>query len=248
MFDTLNPSDLNETNAILLRKPTKTRPPIWIVEEGGKKAVVKDFSRQGWLYRNIVGRVLIWRERKAYELLQGVEGIPCLYRTIPGKALIIEAIDGQDLRSFEDDLISMLKEGAEESAIEDKRDVLSPVFFTKMKKLVDDIHERGLAHCDLKRTPNIIIGEDGNPYIVDWAAFIARSEARLFPLNILYKRFLQDDYLSITKVKVNNRPDLATEQEHQDYIDYKAGREEAGLERTVRELRKKARKLLKKMA
>ena len=248
MFDTLNPSDLNENNSTLLRKPTKTRPPIWVVEEGGKKAVVKDFSRQGWFYRNVVGRMLIWRERKAYEMLQGIQGVPSLYRAIPGKALIIEAIDGQDLRNFENELITMAGDGSEASAIEEKRKLLSPDFFVKLKKLVDEIHERGVAHCDLKRTPNIMIDEDGNPYIVDWAAFMAKSETRIFPLNILYRRFLQDDYLSITKLKVNNRPDLATEEEHQAYKDYKAGREEAGFERTVRELRKKARKLLKKMA
>jgi len=248
MFDTLNPSSLNETNARLIRKPTKTRPPIWIVEEGGKKAVVKDFSRQGWLYRNIVGRMLIWRERKAYEMLKGIQGVPCLYRTVPGKALIIEAIDGQDLRDFEGELISMAEGGAESSAMEEKRKLLSPVFFADIKKLVDEIHGRGVAHCDLKRTPNIMIGEDGRPYIVDWAAFMAKSEARIFPLNILYRRFLQDDYISITKLKVNNRPDLATEEEHEAYRDYKARRVEAGFERTVREFRKKARKLLKKMA
>ncbi|MBE9537352.1 MAG: hypothetical protein IMF07_09240 [Proteobacteria bacterium] len=248
MFDTLNPSDLNESNARLLREPTKTRPPIWIVKEGGKKAVVKDFSRQGWLYRNIVGRILIWRERKAYEMLQGIQGVPCLYRTIPGKALIIEAIDGQDLRTFERELISMAQDGSETSALEEKKKLLSLDFFLNIKKLVDEIHERGAVHCDLKRTPNIMIGKDGNPYIVDWAAFIAKNEARIFPLNILYKRFLQDDYLSITKLKVNNRPDLATEEEHQAYKDYKAGREEAGFERTIREFRKKIRTLLKKMA
>jgi len=248
MFDTLDPFSLNETNARLLRKPTKTRPPIWIVEEGGKRAVVKDFSRQGCLYRNIVGRVLIWREKKAYEMLRGIQGVPCLYRAIPGKALIIEAIDGQDLRDFEDELISMAEGGSDTSAMKEKRSLLSPDFFEKLKKLVDEIHGRGVAHCDLKRTPNIIIGKDGSPYIVDWAAFMAKSEARIFPLSILYRRFVEDDYLSITKVKVNNRPDLATDEEHQAYRDYKAGREEAGIERTVRELRKKARKLLKKMA
>ncbi len=248
MFDTLNPSDLNETNAQLLREPTKTRPPIWIVEEGGKKAVVKDFSRQGWFYRNVVGRMLIWRERKAYEMLQGIQGVPSLYRVIPGQALIIEAIGGQDLRNFEEELISMAQDGAEASAIEEKRKLLSSDFFVKLKKIVDEIHERGLAHCDLKRTPNIMIAKDGNPYIVDWAAFMTKGEARIFPLNMLYKLFLQDDYLSITKLKVNNRPDLATKEEHQAYHDYKARREEAGFERAVREFRKKISTLLKKMA
>jgi tRNA A-37 threonylcarbamoyl transferase component Bud32 len=248
MFDSLKLADLNETSARLLREPTKTRPPIWFVEEGGHKAVVKDFSRQGWLYRNIVGRALIWREKKAYNMLQGIEGVPCLYRTIPGNALIIEAVEGQDLRSFEEELVAMIQDGVDPSVLEEKRRFLSPVFFEKLKKLVDKIHERGMAHCDLKRTPNIMIGKNGSPYIVDWAAFMAKSESRVFPMNILYRRFLQDDCLAITKLKVNNRPDLATEEEHQAYRDYKAGREEAGIERVVRELRKKIREVLKKMA
>ena len=248
MFETLKLSDLPENNCGTLRKPSPTRPNIWIVEEGGKRAVVKDFSSKGFFYKHIVGRILIWRESNAYKALAGIKGIPVFYRTLEGIAIIVEEVPGQSLLDFEKEITTMQQDGISPEKIEEKKKLLSPTFFGAIEKLVSDFHERGIVHCDLKRTPNILLGNDGLPYIIDWASFTSNKKCRIWPLTLLYKRFFQDDCLAITKLKVNNRPDLATEEEHQAYRDYKAGKEEAGFEKTIRDLRKKVRKLLKKMA
>ena len=62
----------------IFRKPTSTRPAIWLLEEDGKRAIMKDFSPNRFLYRNFVGRFLLWREEKAYRKLEGIQGIPDL--------------------------------------------------------------------------------------------------------------------------------------------------------------------------
>lgn len=248
MFENLKLSDLPERNCGTLRTPSPTRPNIWIVEECGKRAVVKDFSSKGFFYKHIVGRILVWRESKAYKYLEGIAGIPSFYGTLDGIAIIIEEVPGQNLLDFEKGIISIQNEGASPEKVEEKKKILTQNFFDALEKLVGDFHERGIVHCDLKRTPNILLGKDGRPYIIDWASYTSKKKCSFWPLTLLYKRFFQDDCLAVTKLKVNNRPDLATEEEHQAYRDYKAGREEAGLERTIRGLRKKFRDLLKKMA
>jgi serine/threonine protein kinase len=189
MFDDLKLSDLITKNSGMLRASSSTRPAIWIVEENGVRAVAKDFSRNKFFFRNTVGRFLIWRERKAYRKLRGITGVPLLYRVIHGLALVTEEIPGRNLENLE-----------KEIKIPDS-------FFEAMKELVTRIHDRGLAHCDLKRAPNTILGDNGLPYIIDWAASISEKEFSIPPLSLIYRRFKLDDHMAITKLKLRHSPE-----------------------------------------
>ena len=199
MFDSLSLSDISKKQCGILRKPTSTSPVIWRIEENGVRAIVKDFRFNGFLFRNTVGRFLIWREAKAYRRLKGLKGIPALYRSIDGIALVIEEIKGRDIEPIE--IISRLSED----------------FYEDLQLLIEKIHIRGIAHCDLKRAPNIILGNDGKPYIVDWAASISRREFRFFPLRYIYERFIQDDLNTITKLKLKYCPERVTPEEKSKY-------------------------------
>ena len=86
---------------LLMRKPSNTRPTLWVVEEDGVRAVVKDYSTNRFLYRNIIGRFLVWRESKAYRRLRGLKGIPAFYRAIDGLALVFEEIPGRSVEGLE---------------------------------------------------------------------------------------------------------------------------------------------------
>ena len=195
MFDTLKLSDLAKRQCVILRKPSSTRPSVWLVEENSIRAIVKDFSTNRFLFRNTIGRFLVWREAKAYKKMNGLRGVPVLYRVIGGLALVIEDIPGIDLEEAEHE--TKLPDG----------------FFDALKKVVDSFHERGVAHCDLKRAPNILVGHDGNPYVIDWAAAIFRNECLVPPFNLIYRRFLLDDYNAITKRKMRLSPELVTPEE-----------------------------------
>ena len=224
MFDDLTLSDISKKQCGILRKPTSTRPVVWQIEENGIKAIVKDFSHNGFWFRNIFGRFLVWREKKAYKRLEGLSGVPALFGSIGGTTLIIEEIEGTDIGAVE--------------AIE----TLDEKFFNDLRKLINRFHERGIAHCDLKRAPNILLGNDRNPYIIDWAASISKSEFRFFPLNLIYKRFLQDDLNAITKIKLKYRPESVTVEEKLSYT----GR--SRVERLIRAIRDRLRAFLKKIA
>ena len=68
-------------------------------------------------------------------------------------------------------------------------------------------HQRGLAHCDLKRAPNTLLGTDGVPYIVDWAASISKSELWFPPFNLVFRRFMLDDEMAIVKLALRHCPE-----------------------------------------
>ncbi len=224
MFETLKLSDLPKRQCAVLRNPTNTRPIVWIVEEDGVRAVVKDFSRNRFFFRNIFGRFLVWREAKAYKKMINLKGVPTFFRVIGGLALVIEEIPGTDL-----------------SKVKDKTRIPGD-FFDALKEIVDGFHKRGLAHCDLKRAPNILLGHDRRPYIIDWAAAISKREFSLPLLGLVYHRFVQDDYNAITKQKLRHTPELVTPEERLRYY------HRSWAERSIRAFRDRLRAILQKVA
>jgi RIO-like serine/threonine protein kinase len=223
MFETLTLADIPKKQCGILRKQSNTRPAVWRIEERGTTAIIKDFHCNGFFYRNIVGRFLVWREAKAYRRLNGLEGVPAFFRTIKGLALVVEEIQGADIETL--NCFGSLDEG----------------FYNNLKVLINNIHKRGLVHCDLKRAPNIMKGDDGKPYIVDWAAAISMSEFRLFPLRLIYRRFLHDDLNAVTKLKLKYRPDSVSQEEKDMYMT------RSRLETAIREIRNFFRVCLKKI-
>ncbi|RJR35104.1 MAG: hypothetical protein C4576_25445 [Desulfobacteraceae bacterium] len=224
MFEGLKLSDFPRCCLEVLRQESSTRPLIWTLEENGVEAVVKDFSRNGILFRHTVGRFLVWREEKAYRRLRGLKGIPTLYRTLDGLALVMERVPGESLEDLE------------------KKKRLPKSYFDELEAIVAEAHTRGVAHCDLKRAPNLLLGSDGKPFIVDWSAAVCRSELALFPLNLIYKRLLLDDLHAITKMQLRHCPEEISRERLSAY------RQRSGAEKIVRRIRDRMRELLKKVA
>jgi serine/threonine protein kinase len=224
MFESLRISDLPIRQCGVLRPPSDTRPAIWVVEENGTRAVVKDYSRGKFLYRNTVGRFLLWREIKAYRRLSGLRRVPTLYGVIDSSALLMEEIPGKRLKKRKGDI------------------ELSEAFFQALQRTIEDFHRRGIAHCDLKNASNVLVGNDGMPYIVDWNASISEREFRFFPLNLIYRRFVLDDNAAITKLKLQYLPDLLTPEEKRRY------EHRSVAERGVRAVRDFLREIFKRIA
>ncbi|MEJ2025105.1 MAG: hypothetical protein P8Y00_08835 [Deltaproteobacteria bacterium] len=224
MFESLDLSLLPNRQKAVLRPASSTRPALRLVEEDGVVAVVKDFSRNRFLYRHLVGRFLVWRESRAYRQVAGLDGVPRVYRIIKGLAIVLEYIPGIVLSDLQE--ISNLDEG----------------FFDACNDLVMRVHARGVAHCDLKREPNILLGDDGSPYFVDWAAAILNRECRAFPLTFIYARFLRDDELAIIKHKLKYCPQKVSDGEKA-RLAYRSRPE-----KVVRAIRDSLRRILKRIA
>jgi len=224
VFESLRMSDLIQYQCGILRVSSSTRPALRIIKKNGVRAIVKDYSENRFLYRNIMGRFLIWRERKAYRKLSGLKGIPAFLGVIEGTALVTEEIPGRSLEGLE------------------KKEALPEAFFKELRTLVDNFHNRGVAHCDLKRAPNILMGEDSRPYIVDWSAAILEKEFRFFPLNRIYRKFIKDDLNGVTKIQIRHCPDSIKPEDKKRYY-YRSKPETV-----IRALRDKLRYLLQRIA
>ncbi|MGQ9525493.1 MAG: lipopolysaccharide core heptose(II) kinase RfaY [Armatimonadota bacterium] len=125
--------------------------------------VVKDYHDRSFLVRHI-GRMLVSREKRVYERLSSLKGIPKCYGKLDDYALILERIDG--------------------TALSDT-DSLPANFGAKLRQLVDAVHSRGVASRDLSSS-NIIVFND-QPYLIDFAvAFTAGPLTK--PIFGLFKR------------------------------------------------------------
>lgn len=208
----------------LLRPRSSTRPALWVLPRAKRDVVVKDYRCNGVLFRNTAGRFLVWREAKVLRRLQGIEGIPALYGKVDGLALIMEALPGRSVEGLEHE------------------NPLPLDFFHRLRALVHTFHARGVAHCDLKRAPNVLVGKDHEPYVVDWSAAITASEFRPFPLSLLYRRFLLDDQNAVVKLQLRHRPRNIPPGERSRY------QRRSPLERIARRVRDRARELLQRLA
>ncbi len=156
--------------------------------------IVKDYAAKPFFFRFFVGIFSTWRERAIYRKLRGIPGIPEYIGSIDRYAIAVAYVPGRDA--------SQLQPGE-----------LSPSFFEKLRALIDAVHARGVVLCDLRNVKNVLVGDDGNPYLIDFATAFQKGRRFNFLKNGLYRLFYQDDLLGIAKLKRTCSPNLLTEEE-----------------------------------
>lgn len=163
-----------------------------------ERALVR--SNQGQLYRRRigdrefvvkapVGNKLIWRlrrsslrrEYRAYHRLEGVPGFAACHGLIDRQWLVLDFIEGQPFRDAE---------------LPDRG-----VFFSQLLANIQAMHDRGVAHGDLKRKSNLMVDRHGRPVIVDLGTAWLRKDGR-HPFNRHVFEFMrQTDLNAWVKLK-----------------------------------------------
>jgi hypothetical protein len=117
--------------------------------EGGELAVLKDLSGLPDPFRRAIGRVAVRRERRAYERLAGLAGIPRLLEARGPFALLLERVRGTPLTL--------------RHAVRDPSD-----FVPRLEGLLARVHARGVSHGEI-RLANVLADREGAPWLVDFA-------------------------------------------------------------------------------
>jgi len=175
-----------------LRTAGGTRPDLRVVDTEQGKIVVKDFSRSDILFRLIVGPILIRREYGALRKLIGVDGVPRLVGRLDRYALAIEHVPGVSL----DRVLPA---------------ALTGDFYTDLRRVIDDMHSRGVAHCDLRSRGNVMLGDDGRPYVIDFAACVFRGRGLNPFFRWLFGQFVLADRNAVPRIKQRLSPELLTD-------------------------------------
>lgn len=126
---------------------------VRLLTHEGQKWVVKDFSACPWLVRHTVGRWMVSRELKALQTLAGIQGIPQGASRIDAQAFAYHFIEGEPLARL-------------------PGSALTPHFFLDYEQLVHRMHERGLAHLDLRNSGNVLRDNEGRPMLIDFQSYL----------------------------------------------------------------------------
>lgn len=144
----------------------------------------------GWLWR-----ALLRREQAVYERLEGIPGIPRSFGLVGNEYLALELVEGPSLREHEQRL-------ADREA-----------FFAKLLTTVEAMHTAGVAHGDLKRKDNIIVGPGERPYLIDFGIAVRRSARNGLFNRLVFARLKQMDLNAWVKLKYGRRIDPETERD-----------------------------------
>ncbi len=139
-----------------LSLPRAKSAKLRYVERDGHRAVLKDYAGCGFLWGNVIGPLLVRREVRALRDLSGRAPVPRLYGVVDRRAFIMEAVQGE--------LCSRLR-----------ADSVGEPFFAAVSHAIDQLHDAGWVHCDLKSFGNLVRLPGERVVILDLATGFPRN-------------------------------------------------------------------------
>ncbi len=193
-LQSLSLEELHRHSVKAFRHAGGSRADVLLVRVGDEQAVLKDYHGADPGFRRLFGPMSIRREARALRRLEGVAGVPRLIRVVDRYSLLIEYLSGR-------------------SAREVPAGGFTPAFFEAFYRLIDRLHERGVAHCDLRSTGNVLITDDGQPAVVDLTAHFKQGRWWNPLTRWMYRRFCDADRVAVARLKKTHAPALLTEAE-----------------------------------
>ena len=138
----------------------------------------------GW-----VGRFLAAHEASLYRRLAGIEGIPCFLGRWGKTGVLHRYIEGHPL-------------GRNERVADD--------FHWRLRRIITRMHRRRVAFVDLEKCENVLVSDDGRPYLFDFQIswYVPRRwGGRLWPLRMIRRKLQNADLYHLTKLQRRSRPD-----------------------------------------
>jgi len=119
---------------------------------------IKDFYHCPSFVKYSYGIIMARRELKALKKLSEIEGIAKPCKMLSPFCVCFSFIKGESLASYR------------------KKGKFLPVsYFIELEKLIDNMHNEGILHLDLRNLGNILVGDDYKPYIIDFQSYVNRK-------------------------------------------------------------------------
>ncbi len=165
--------------------------------EGERERVILKIGRKagffglplGW-----IGRLHAWHESAVFEALQDLETVPLFTGRYGRHGLTHLYIEGHDLK---------------------KGEQVPDDFFPRLRADLKEIHRRGMAYVDLEKCENVLVGDDGRPYLFDfqisWRTPGFGGER--WPLSRIRSILQTGDLYHLAKLQRRTRPDQMSDTE-----------------------------------
>ena len=144
----------------------------------------------GW-----IGRLHAGHESAAYTALADLDVVPRFLGRWGRHGFVHEFIEGRPLR---------------------KGDPVPDDFFDRLRTGLSEIHARKMAYVDLEKCENVVVGDNGRPYLVDFQIawrWPWRRGGDLWPARWLRGRLQASDWYHVRKLQRRVRPDQMNAEE-----------------------------------
>lgn len=156
---------------------------VYLFEKDGRRLIVKVAPGRwvhGWLQR-----LMLRREHNIYRRLVGFAGSPRCHGLLNGRYLLLDYVDAASLRNA-----PLADPGA---------------YFDTLLLHIKELHDRGVAHADLKRRDNLLVIDGRLPCLIDFGAAVVRKRG-FAPINhYLYRLAKRFDFNAWSKLKYDGR-------------------------------------------
>jgi len=146
-------------------------------------------TARGPFFWRRLGEIALRREHAIYERLRDVQGVPYCPGLLDNRHLVLEHIPGDSYRQLQ-------------HMLEDR-----VLFFDRFLKTIKDMHAAGVAHGDLKRKDNFLVGPDERPFVIDFGLARIRPDPGRQLSRMLFEWVKQYDYNAWIKHKYLGRVD-----------------------------------------
>ena len=139
------------------------------------------------------------RELEIYKKLQDIHGIPDCFGMTWRCDLILEYIERQSYPDKQYELAG------------------NQSFFQELLDLILNIHNKGIAHGDLKRKDNILVSQDNKPFLIDFGTAISIDNSKGRIKRFVFGFLKSTDLNAWIKHKYNRNYDDISEDDRQYY-------------------------------
>ncbi|RJP38614.1 MAG: hypothetical protein C4547_04355 [Phycisphaerales bacterium] len=167
---------------------------------GDAGRVVLKLNRQAPMFGlplSWIGRWLAAREARIFRHVQGIDGVPRFLGCYGPTGILHEFIPGHAMRRGER---------------------VGDDFHPRLRSAIDAMHDRGVAYVDLEKCENVVVGDDGRPYLVDFQIswhWPRRWGGDGWPLRTIRRRLQAGDRYHLVKLQRRTRPDQLTPEQRQ---------------------------------
>ena len=126
---------------------------------------IKEPSGRGLL--RALSQAAIRREARVYRRLRGIPGIPRCFGCLNDRYLVLEHVPGTTLDALEGELADRTQ------------------FFARLLETLLAMHDAGVAHGDLKRKKNILVGPREQPFVIDFGIAVTTADRRGFLFDLV---------------------------------------------------------------
>ena len=172
---------------------------VYLVRVQGKELLAKTYVNNPAWARLLLGRWGLSRERRAMAELDTLPGVPRVHGLHAGDTLLMDYV-------------------ADAAPVVARRE-LTPdrypplAFFERLRELTNEMHQRGVAHGDIRRS-NILRTKDNQPVLIDFATAVRWQ--RFNPLSrILFHALRRTDQFGVGKLQMSFYPESLPEAEKQ---------------------------------